>query len=76
LPEIVRLLLLLRQPAAKMSETTVVNGDTNNMRDVFVHDRQTKRIIRVSVASDEAQGNSRGVEPAISANGRYVVFNS
>lgn len=56
--------------------TNLVSGDTNNVRDIFVYDRQTGQPRRVSVASNgaEANGNSDGVD--ISADGRYVTFHS
>jgi Tol biopolymer transport system component/pimeloyl-ACP methyl ester carboxylesterase len=57
----------------------LVGGDTNDSLDVFVHDRQTAQTTRVSVASSGEQGTSYsgycGI-PAISADGRYVVFDS
>src|SRR2546425_8614451 len=37
--------------------TNLVAGDTKGVSDVFVHDRQTGTIERVSVASGGAQGN-------------------
>jgi hypothetical protein len=51
-----------------------VPGDTNNDRDVFVHDRQTGVTTRASVfAGDrEIRGISSGA--TISDNGRYVAF--
>src|SRR4029453_4515624 len=63
---------------------TLVAGDTNGTRDVFVHDRQTGETRRVSVASDSTQGNgSSGTtanatteRPSLSADGRYVAFSS
>lgn len=54
--------------------TNLVSGDTNGMRDVFVHDRQTLRTERVSVASDGSQSDNRCDAAAISADGRYVAF--
>lgn len=54
----------------------LVPGDNNDSRDVFVHDRQTEQINRVSVASDGTQGNDHSVSYRISADGRYVVFGS
>ncbi len=54
----------------------LVPGDTNDAVDVFVFDRETKLIDRVSVASDGAQANSRSFYPDISSDGRYVVFSS
>jgi Tol biopolymer transport system component len=44
--------------------------------DVYVHDRQTGSTTRVSVSSTGAQGNRESGGPAISADGRYVLFNS
>jgi Tol biopolymer transport system component len=57
--------------------TNLVPGDTNDLGDVFVHDRQTSRTTRVSVTARGAQaagGNS--ANPAISADGQHVAFNS
>jgi len=54
----------------------LVVGDTNGQADVFVLDRQTSQIERVSVASDGTQGNARNWGPAVSADGRYVAFTS
>jgi Tol biopolymer transport system component len=64
--------------------STYVAGDTNNAIDVFVKDRQTNLIERVSVATPvggvAAQGNgTSGVgnsSPLISGNGRIVAFES
>jgi Tol biopolymer transport system component len=55
--------------------TNLVSGDTNGCTDVFVRDRQAGTTERVSVDSNEAQGNgSNTFGEAISAFGRYVVF--
>ena len=50
-------------------------GDTNGVRDVFVHDRETGATLRVSVATGGVQGND-GSEyvAAISADGRSIAF--
>lgn len=65
-----------RYVAFNSMATNLVNGDTNNESDVFVHDRQTGLTSRVSVASDGAQGNEISSGPSISADGRYVAFSS
>ncbi len=56
----------------------LVSGDTNETRDIFVHDQQNGQITRVSVASDGSQGNnssgSYGID--ISSDGRFVAFES
>ena len=59
-------------------DNTLVQNDTNETGDVFVHDRQTQTTQRVSLASDGSQGERYQVSDnaSISANGRYVVFNS
>lgn len=54
----------------------LVAGDTNRKTDVFVRDLQLGVTERVSVASDGTQGNDHSNEPAISGNGRFVVFTS
>ena len=53
-----------------------MSGDTNGAADVFVYDRQIGITTRISVASDGTQGNSYSQYPSISADGRYVVFES
>ncbi|WP_107501678.1 TolB family protein [Streptomyces viridosporus] len=54
--------------------SNLVPGDTNGVSDVFVRDRRTGTVERVSVASDgtQADGDTRAV--TISGDGRYVVF--
>jgi Tol biopolymer transport system component len=57
--------------------TTLVAGDTNGERDIFVRDRQTATTERVSVSSLGVQGDGDcPIYPAISRDGRYVVFYS
>jgi len=56
--------------------TNLVPGDTNGSEDVFVYDRKTDTIERVSVASDGTQGNGQGDNCTISPDGRYVGFRS
>nr|WP_306469528.1 S8 family serine peptidase [Oscillatoria laete-virens] len=51
-----------------------VPGDTNGVTDVFVRDRLTGQVTRVSVASDGTQANSASSGSAISADGRYIAF--
>lgn len=54
----------------------LVEGDANETGDVFVRDRQTDTLQLVSTTASGAQGNSYSYGPSISADGRYVVFNS
>jgi hypothetical protein len=54
--------------------SNLVPGDTNNLADVFVRDRQSGTTERVSVDSTGSQGNGGSYYPAISSDGRYVAF--
>ncbi len=54
--------------------TNLVSNDTNDGRDVFVHDIQTRQTTRVSVTSGGAQVMGSSYSPVISTDGRYVVF--
>jgi Tol biopolymer transport system component len=65
-----------RYVAFESYASNLVAGDTNDRRDVFVGDRVTGTTERVSVSSSGTQANSRSMSPAISADGRYVAFNS
>ena len=58
------------------SATNLVPGDSNSACDVFVHDRQTATTTRVSVDSSGLQGNLDSIFPSISADGRFVAFES
>ena len=55
---------------------TLVPGDTNQLTDVFLRDRVGRTTTRVSVASDGTQANSSSAVAGLSADGRYVFFNS
>lgn len=54
----------------------LVPGDTNFADDVFVRDRLAGTTSRVSVSTAGGQGSSSSFRPSISADGRYVVFES
>jgi len=54
----------------------IVAGDLNTKSDVFVRDRQTGITELVSVSSAGVQGNLNSGSPSISADGRYVAFQS
>jgi Tol biopolymer transport system component len=55
---------------------TLVPGDTNGSWDVFVHDRGTRATSRVSVASDGGEADADSSGGALSADGRYIAFQS
>ena len=56
--------------------TNLVARDTNGKPDVFVRNRMAGTTTRVSVASDGTQGDDASNEPAVSADGRDVAFQS
>jgi archaellum component FlaF (FlaF/FlaG flagellin family) len=61
--------------------SNLVPGDTNWAYDAFVKDTQTGQTTRVSTDSSGGQGNDNsglysGMNPTISADGRYVAFHS
>jgi len=58
--------------------SNLVEGDTNGVTDIFVHDRVTGETTRVSVASDGTEANkyNEAIRSFISADGRYVAFRS
>src|SRR4028119_204549 len=56
--------------------TNLVLGDTNNTYDIFVRDTLTNTTTRVSLDSAGNQGNGFSYSPSISADGRFVAFES
>ena len=65
-----------RYVAFQSRASNLVPKDTNGAIDVFVRDRMTSRTTRISVSSTGRQGNGDSFDPAISADGRSVVFTS
>lgn len=52
-------------------------GDTNTYSDIFVHDCQSGATTLVSVAlGDDPSADSASISPSISADGRFVAFQS
>jgi Tol biopolymer transport system component len=64
-----------RYVAFDSAADNLVPGD-RGFTDVFVHDCVTRETTRVSVASDGMAANSNSGYPSISADGRYVAFQS
>ncbi len=56
--------------------SNLVPGDNNDWRDIFLYNRSTQKTIRVSLDSAGNESNGISTEPALSADGRYVVFDS
>jgi Tol biopolymer transport system component len=56
--------------------TNLVADDTNSRTDVFVRDRQTGETTRASVATGGGQAGADSGACSISADGRYVAFDT
>ncbi len=54
--------------------TNLVEGDTNNVADVFLWDRQTGEIERISVAANGRQADLASSEASVSSDGNLVAF--
>ncbi len=63
-----------RYVAFGSSSSDLVPNDTNGVFDIFVYDRQTGQMSRVSQSSTGEQGDSQSYSPDISADGRFVAF--
>jgi Tol biopolymer transport system component len=57
-------------------EPNLVPNDTNTRFDVFVLDRVSGTVERVSVNIAGVEGNNDSLSPSISADGRFVAFTS
>jgi Tol biopolymer transport system component len=62
--------------AFESASTNLAAGDTNNVVDVFVHDRATGGTDRVSLDPSGASGNGESRIPVISSDGQIVAFSS
>ncbi|MET0499011.1 MAG: hypothetical protein ABW106_12180, partial [Steroidobacteraceae bacterium] len=56
--------------------SNLVPGDTNQVSDTFLRDRDTGTTERVGVGAGGVQGNGSSHSYAVSADGRYVTFGS
>ncbi len=56
--------------------TNLVDGDTNDAWDVFLHDLGLGTTTRASVSSEGMQGNADSVAPALGADSSLVAFAS
>jgi Tol biopolymer transport system component len=65
-----------RYVAFDSSATNLVAGDVNGATDVFVHDRVIGPTTRESVSSQGMEGNRYSQSAQISADGRFVAFDS
>ncbi|MBL8863824.1 MAG: PD40 domain-containing protein [Planctomycetes bacterium] len=65
-----------RYVAFRSLAADLVPDDTNGVADVFVRDRWTGAVERISVSTLGLQAADESGEPHISADGRYVAFTS
>jgi len=56
--------------------SNLVGGDNNNVSDVFRYDRIGQTMFRVSLDSNEVQGNFHSSFPSISQDGHAIAFES
>lgn len=56
--------------------SNLIASDTNNRTDVFVHDLSSGETTRISRGMANSEPNGDSFIPAISADGRYVAFQS
>ncbi len=63
--------------AFQSEATDLVFGDSNGQIDIFIWDRQNNNMVRINLneAGNQAQG-SDSLAPAISADGKFVAFDS
>jgi Tol biopolymer transport system component len=71
-------LVAFESAATNLEKPTVLgrSTDTNKTKDVFVRDLIANTTTRLSVSTDGKQGTGDSVRPSISANGRFVAFQS
>jgi len=63
-----------RYVAFTSDASNLVSDDTNNASDIFIYDAVANTTRRVSVGTDDTQGDNESSLPSISADGRYVAF--
>jgi Tol biopolymer transport system component len=56
--------------------TNLVDGDTNGTTDIFLRDTEGSTTTRISVASDGGNANGISTKPSISADGRFITYQS
>lgn len=56
--------------------SNLITSDTNSMVDIFIKDVETGETVRISTDASGNEANGNSIEPSISADGRYVAFES
>jgi len=65
-----------RYVAFQSTASNLTPGDSNRLGDIFIRDTQAETTTLVSATADGSSANGVSSNPAISADGRYVVFES
>jgi hypothetical protein len=65
-----------RYVAFYSAASSLVADDNNSYADIFVHDRQTGQTTLVSANTAGVSANNMSTNPDITADGRYIVFES
>lgn len=65
-----------RYVAFHSQATVLVDDDTNQAWDVFLHDRDTDSTVRVSETATGEAGNAASYFASVSDDGRYVAFHT
>ena len=60
----------------RSNASNLVPDDSNQRFDIFVHDRSSGAIARVSTSASGEQANGHSYRPAISGDGNWIVFES
>lgn len=56
--------------------SNLVAADGNSTSDIFLLDRSTRQMVRITRGVGGVEANGRSTYPSISSNGRFVVFTS
>ncbi len=62
--------------AFESNATNLVAADTNSRRDIYIADLAGGTVERVTVLNDGTEADSSSEHPAVSADGRFVAFES
>jgi Tol biopolymer transport system component len=62
--------------AFQSDANNLVPGDTNSSSDIFLRDRLNGTTERITLDSGGGQANARSTWPSVSADGRFIAFNS
>ncbi|WP_248928497.1 S-layer homology domain-containing protein [Paenibacillus hamazuiensis] len=52
----------------------IVDGDDNEYSDVFLYNRMSRQVKRISVSAEGVQGDDASLQSVMTGNGRYAMF--